>query len=77
MPTILDLTEQELAELKEYTKEADATAAVRLAMQEYLRLAKRLQLKAASGQVSMEDNWQALEDSELKDTNGGPGTGAR
>ena len=65
MPTTINLTEQELAELKAYTKQSDDTAAVRSAMSEYLRLARRLQLKALSGQVDMEDNWQSLESAEL------------
>lgn len=76
MPTSINLTEQELVELKTYTKEVDDTAAVRVAMTEYLRLARRLQLKALSGQVGMEDNWQALEASELSSPHGGSGTGA-
>jgi hypothetical protein len=76
MPIVIDLTEQELAELKAYTREADDTAAIRSAMTEYQRLARRLQLKTISGQVSMDDNWQALEASELRDENGGTGTGA-
>ncbi len=60
MPTIVDLTEQELAELKALTKQADVTAAVRSAMTEYLRHARRLELKALSGQVEMDDSGQAL-----------------
>lgn len=72
----IDLTDQELADLKELTKESDDTAAVRLAMTEYLRLARRLQLKASSGQIAMEDNWRTLEDSEMRDRNGSPGTRA-
>ena len=57
MSTIVDLTEQELAELKALTKQADVTAAVRSAMTEYLRHARRMELKALSGQVEMNDNW--------------------
>ena len=77
MPTFVDLTEQELTELKAYTKEADATAAIRLAMNEYLRFARRMELKSLSGQVPMDDNWQALEASELRSRDGGSGAGAR
>jgi hypothetical protein len=76
MPTNIDLSEQELAELKAYTKETDDTAAVRSAMTEYLRLARRLQLKALSGQVEMQENWPVLEDAELRDQSGGSGTRA-
>jgi hypothetical protein len=69
MSTTVDLSEQELAELKAFTKEAEPTAAIRAAMSEYLRLARRQQLKTLSGKVSMDDNWQALEAAELKDAN--------
>lgn len=75
MSTTIDLTDHELAELRAYTKETDDAAAIRSAMNEYLRLARRLQLKALSGQVEMEENWQALEATELKDRHGGSGTG--
>lgn len=77
MSTTVNLTEQELAELRAFTKETDDTAAIRSAMIEYLRLARRLQLKSLSGQVEMDDNWRALEAAELRDRHGGSGTGAR
>ena len=76
MSTLVDLTEQELAELRAFTKEADAAAAVRLAMTEYLRFARRMQLKAISGQVPMQENWPSLEASELREQDGNSGTGA-
>jgi hypothetical protein len=76
MPTVVDLSEQELAEIKAFTKQPDAVAAVRIAMGEYLRLARRMQLKSLSGNVAMDDNWRSLEDSELRDTHGDSGTGA-
>lgn len=75
MPTIVDIPEQELAELKAFTKETDTVVAVRMAMTEYLRHARRLQLKAMSGQVEMEDNWRTLEAAEMRNSNGGAETG--
>ena len=66
----IDLTEQELAELKELTREEDAAAAVRTAMTEYLRYARRMRLKELSGKVVMEENWRLLENAE-----GEPGGG--
>lgn len=75
MPIVVDLSEQELAELKNYTRETEDAAAIRSAMTEYLRLARRLHLKALSGQVLMEENWQALEAAEGKGPYGGSGTG--
>jgi hypothetical protein len=77
MSTVVELTEDELAELKALTKESDDSTAIRFAMTEYLRHARRMQLKAMSGEVTMDENWQALEESEVRDQNGGSTTGAR
>jgi hypothetical protein len=66
MPTIVELSDQELSDLKAFTKQSEPTAAIRSAMTEYLRLARRLQLKSLSGQVAMEDNWRSLEAAELR-----------
>ncbi len=75
MPTVVELTDQELADLKAFTRQQDAAAAIRSAMTEYLRFARRMQLKALSGQVQMEDNWRALEASELGAGNDASGPG--
>jgi hypothetical protein len=55
MSTVVDLSEQELAELKALTRQTDAAAAVRTAMAEYVRYVRRQRLKELSGQVQMED----------------------
>src|SRR5262245_25986006 len=66
MPTVdIELTEHEFVELKAATQQLDATAAVRSAVIEYLRLTRRMQLKRLPGQLSIEENWQALEAVEL------------
>jgi hypothetical protein len=65
MTTVVDFTEEEMAELKAATQQTDASAAVRIATTEYLRLVRRLQLKDLSGRVSMDDNWQVLEAAEI------------
>ena len=75
MPTMVDLTEQELSDLKDLTRQSDEAAAIRLAMTEYLRFARRLRLKELSGQVQMEENWPALEASELRNADDGSGNG--
>lgn len=76
MPTVVNLTEQELADLKVYTNQTDDAAAVRTAMKEFLRFARRMRLKSMSGQVTMEENWQELEVLELKPNNGSSGPGS-
>jgi hypothetical protein len=76
MPTVVDLTEQELAELRAATKEADPATAIRTAMIEYLRYVRRMQLKALSGRVQMQENWPVLERAETEGPHRDSGTGA-
>lgn len=67
MVTSIDLSEQELAELRELTKQEDSSEAIRSAMQEYIRYARRMRLKQLSGRVAMTDNWPQLEQAELSE----------
>jgi hypothetical protein len=66
MTTTIDLTDQELAELKALTNQPDAQAAVLCATAEYLRFARRKRLKELSGRVEMGENWRDLEAAGLK-----------
>jgi len=68
--TSIDLTDQEIAELKSLTNQPDAAAAVRCATTEYLRFARRKRLKELSGQIQMDDNWRGLEAVEMKEQHG-------
>ena len=73
MSTTVHLTDDELADLKELTKQTDPAAAVRAAMHDYVRYARRMQLKQLSGRIQIQNNWQDLEASEMEsqaDTNG-------
>jgi hypothetical protein len=69
MTTTIDLTDQELAELKAVTRQSDAGDAIRFATTEYLRLVRRQRLKELSGRVEMEENWRVLEEADLKRQN--------
>lgn len=71
MTTSVDLTDEELAGLKELTQQATASAAVRAAMLDYLRSARRARLRGLSGRVTMEDNWREFEELELKEAKPG------
>ena len=64
MSTVVELTEAELAELRQLTNQSDASTAVHAALTEYLRYIRRMQLKALSGRVEMQDGWRALEKAE-------------
>jgi hypothetical protein len=77
MSTTVQLTDQELADLKELTKQDDPSAAVGTAMYDYVRYARRMQLKQLSGHVQIQDNWQELEAAEMESERDvtGPGAG--
>lgn len=69
MPAQVHLTDEELNELCELTHVENAEEAVRSALAEYRRFARRMLLKGLSGQVMMQDNWRVMEDAE-KDATG-------
>ena len=69
MVTSIELSEQELAELRDLTKQSDSMEAIRVAMRDYIRYAHRMRLKQLSGQVEMTDNWRQLEESEVGNLN--------
>lgn len=61
----IELSEQELAELRDLTEQSDSMEAIRVAMRDYIRYARRMRLKQLSGQVEMIDNWRQLEETEV------------
>ena len=67
MVTSIELSEQELAELRDLTEQSDSMEAIRVAMRDYIRYARRMRLKQLSGQVEMVDNLRQLEESEVGD----------
>ena len=67
MVTSIELSEQELAELRDLTEQSDSMEAIRVAMRDYIRYARRMRLKQLSGQVEMIDNLRQLEESEVGD----------
>ena len=69
MVTSIELSEQELAELRDLTQQSDSMEAIRVAMRDYIRYARRMRLKQHSGQVEMTDNWRQLEESEVGNLN--------
>jgi metal-responsive CopG/Arc/MetJ family transcriptional regulator len=69
MVTSIELSEQELADLRDLTEQNDSGQAIRVAMRDYIRYARRMRLKQLSGQVEMIDNWRQLEESEVGDLN--------
>ena len=76
MSTTVHLTDEEVADLTELTKLTDPAAAVRAAMHDYVRHARRMQLKQLSGRVRIQDNWQELEATEMESQSDADGTGA-
>lgn len=65
MSLIVDLTSEEVAQIKRITRMQDDAAAVTKAAREYLRLSRLRELKAVSGQVDYDDQSPRLEILEL------------
>jgi hypothetical protein len=65
MSLTVDLTTDEVHQIKQITRVEDDAAAVTKAAREYLRLSLLRQLKAISGKVDYQDNSEQLESSEL------------
>jgi hypothetical protein len=57
----VNLSNEEIAQLRRVTKTSDDAEAVSMAAREYLRLSRLRELKSVSGKVEFEDNWQELE----------------
>jgi hypothetical protein len=64
MTATINLNDDEVNDLRDLTKVGDVAGAVRCALDEYRRYARRMRLKELSGQVGMDDNWRALEAAE-------------
>ena len=65
MSVTIDMTDQEIAALKQLTKLENDAEAVARAAREFLRVSRLRELKAASGRVDFDLNWQELEELEL------------
>ncbi len=64
----IDMPAQDIAALKQITNLDNAADAVVAAAREYLRLRRLRELKAVSGKVDFQANWQELEDLELAES---------
>jgi len=67
MRTTLLLDEHLIKELMALTGAKTKTEAIHLAVSEFIRSKKRDGLKALSGKITLAENWQALEEVELKE----------
>ena len=65
MSLVVDLTSEEVKQIKQITHVDDDAAAVSLAAREYLRMTRLRELKAVSGAVEFCDVSQQLESLEL------------
>jgi len=57
----VNLSDEEIAQLRHVTNMSDDAEAVSAAAREYLRLVRLRELKSVSGRVEFEENWQELE----------------
>ena len=64
MTATINLNDDEVNDLRDLTQVSDVAGALRCALDEYRRYARRMRLKDLSGKVAMDDNWRALEAAE-------------
>ena len=62
MSITIEMPDQEITEIKHLTQLENDAEAIIQAAREYLRLIRLRELKAASGKVEFNANWQELED---------------
>ena len=67
MSITIELTKQEIAQIKQLTQLNGDVEAVGRAVREFMRLCRLRELKAASGKVEFDDNWQDLEALEVRE----------
>jgi len=67
MSITVELTSQEIDQLRQITKLESDSDAVGKAVREFLRLRRLRELKSVSGRVEFEENWQESETLELAD----------
>jgi hypothetical protein len=65
MSVAVNLTVDEIAQIKQLTKLEDDSQAVSKAAREFLRHARLRELKTVTGKVDFRENWQELESLEL------------
>jgi hypothetical protein len=63
----IELTDGELASIKQATNQSDAAAAVTQAAREFVRVNELKKLKLASGNFDFQNDWQGLELLEMGD----------
>ena len=68
MSITIEMSDQEIAALKQLIQVDSDAEAVAQAARQFLRLSRLRELKAASGKVDFAIDWQAWEALELKDT---------
>jgi len=67
MSVTINLSSDELAQIKRFTELENESDAVTKAAREFLRLVKLRELKAASGNVDYQDAGEAMETLELRE----------
>lgn len=72
MRTTLNVDDHIFDQLMRLTEAKTKTEAVRIALNEYLRLKRKQQLLALRGRLNIVDNWRELRERELEKSEGSP-----
>ena len=72
MSVTVDLSSDEVAQIKRFTAVADESSAVTKAIREFLRVNQLRELKGAPGTLDYQDAGEAMEALELRERNSNP-----
>jgi hypothetical protein len=72
MSVIVELSADEIAQIKHFTELSNESDAVTKAAREFLRVSRLRELKAASGKVDYRDVSEAMEALELRERDSNP-----
>jgi len=67
MRTTINIDDSVLENLLEYTHQKSKTRAITIAIKDYLRRKRLEKILSFQGKLDVEDNWQQLEEEEMKE----------
>lgn len=68
MRTTIQIDDDTFADLMRLTKASTKAEAVRIALNEYIRMRRKQQLLSLRGNLELSDNWQEFRDLEVGDS---------
>lgn len=68
MRTTIQIDDEVFTDLMKITRASTKTEAVRIALNDYIRMRRKQQLLSLRGSLDLSDNWQELRELELRES---------